>query len=56
MASVYSIPATLAEVKVARMPVKRADSATRETSPDRPGAIWESTPICVPREPKLPKP
>lgn len=56
MPSVNSMPATLAEVSVAKTPENRADSATRETSPARPGAIWDRTPIWVPREPMLPKP
>lgn len=30
--------------------------ANRETSPDRPGAICDKTPICVPSDPMLPKP
>lgn len=45
-----------AELSVESTPENRAERATRETSPARDGAIWDSTPICVPREPKLPKP
>lgn len=56
MSSENSLPATLAEVNVERTPEKSADTATREISPARPGAIWDSTPICVPREPMFPKP
>lgn len=54
--SVYNMPATLADVRVAKTPEKSAESATRETSPERPGAIWPRTPIAVPRDPTLPKP
>lgn len=54
--SVTSKPATAAEERVDTTPEKRAERATRETSPARLGAIWERTPIWVPREPRLPKP
>ena len=53
---VTSSPATLAEVSVLSTPENSAERATLDTSPDRDGAICESTPICVPREPRLPKP
>jgi hypothetical protein len=46
----------LADVKVDSTPENKALRATRETSPAREGAICERTPICVPKEPKLPKP
>jgi hypothetical protein len=46
----------LADVKVESTPENKALRATRETSPAREGAICERTPICVPKEPKLPKP
>lgn len=49
-------PATAADERVEMTPEKSADKATFETSPDRFGAICESTPIWVPREPRLPKP
>ena len=51
-----SRPATAAELRVEMTPEKRAERATFETSPAREGAIWDSTPICVPSEPKLPNP
>ena len=54
--SVYNIPAILADVRVEMMPDTSADMATLETSPERLGAIWDKTPICVPSEPILPKP
>lgn len=54
--SLYNIPAILADVRVEMMPDTSADMATLETSPERLGAIWDKTPICVPREPILPKP
>ena len=46
----------LADVNVDSTPENKADNATRETSPARDGAICERTPICVPKEPKLPNP
>ena len=49
-------PAMDAEESVAKMPVNKADMATRDTSPLRPGEISDRTPIWVPRDPKLPKP
>lgn len=54
--SVTSSPATLALVSVEMAPLISALSATRDTSPLRPGDICDSTPICVPREPMLAKP
>jgi hypothetical protein len=50
------MPAILALVNVDKTPENKAESATRETSPAREGAIWDNTPICVPRDPKLPNP
>jgi hypothetical protein len=50
------MPAIEAEVNVLRIPEKSADMATRETSPILLGAIWDSTLICTPKEPKFPKP
>lgn len=49
-------PATLAEVRVARTPEIRAETARRATSPPRVGASWLRIPIWIPREPMLPKP
>jgi hypothetical protein len=37
-------------------PVISADTATRETSADLPGEIWDNTPICVPKDPMFAKP
>lgn len=54
--SVINRPAILAELSVLKIPVMSALTATLETSPDLAGEICESTPICVPREPMLPKP
>ena len=56
MASVYSMPATAAELSVAMIPEIRAETATRDTSAERPGATWDRTPIWLPRDPILPKP
>jgi len=56
MAPVISIPATLADVSVAKTPENKAETASFETSPARPGEICERTPIWVPREPIFPKP
>ena len=54
--SVTTRPATDAEVRVEIAPEMRAEMASLETSPPRPGATCESTPIWVPTEPKLAKP
>lgn len=51
-----NIPAIAALLSVLKMPVIKALTASPATSPVLPGAICESTPICVPREPMLPKP
>lgn len=45
MSPVINIPATLAEVSVAKTPENKAETASFETSPARPGEICESTPI-----------
>lgn len=45
MESVYSIPATLADVRVEMIPEIKAEIATLDTSPARPGAICDKTPI-----------
>lgn len=50
------MPAIEADVSVDRIPQNNADKATRETSPVRLGANWDSTPICTPNEPRFPKP
>jgi len=44
-------PAILALDKVEMAPVMSAEKATRETSADLPGEIWDKTPICVPSDP-----
>ena len=54
--SVTSKPAILALVRVLNAPEINAEMASLLTSPLRLGAIWESTPICVPNEPMLAKP
>ncbi len=46
----------LAELKVEIAPVMSADTATRETSADLLGEIWDNTPIWVPRDPIFAKP
>lgn len=46
----------LALVSVLKIPVASALSAILLTSPLRPGEIWLSTPIVVPKLPKFPKP
>ena len=56
ISSVTTKPAMLALVSVLMAPAMRADSATRETSPDRLGASWDRTPICAPRDPRLANP
>ena len=54
--SVTSKPAMLALVKVLKAPAMSAESAKRLTSPAREGAIWDKTPICVPKDPMFAKP
>jgi hypothetical protein len=49
-------PAIAALLSVLKIPVISALTANPATSPVLPGAICESTPICVPREPMFPKP
>src|ERR1700744_5971870 len=51
-----SNPAMDADVSVLMMPVMSALTAGLETSAPRAGAIWLSTPICVPSEPRFPNP
>lgn len=46
----------LALVNVLNAPVNMALTATRATSPLRPGAICANTPIWLPREPMLANP
>ena len=46
----------LALVKVLIAPAINADIANLLTSPLRLGAICESTPICVPKDPMLANP
>lgn len=51
-----SKPAMPALVSVDRTPVTKALNATPAMSWLRPGAICVMRPICVPSEPRLPKP
>jgi hypothetical protein len=53
---VINNPAIDALVNVLSAPVIIALNATRETSALRPGEIWASTPIWLPRDPMLAKP
>lgn len=49
-------PAIEAEVKVAKTPEIRAETASLAISPPRFGANWERIPIWIPSEPIFPKP